>query len=315
MIAELLQRLEFEANPPVLLDIGAAGHLPTVWKEIAPYSICIAFDGDDREFDYIENKRKQFKKLIIVNKIVSVAGADTDFYLTTFPQCSSTLKPDTKKLSNYAFANLFNIEKTVKLPAVRLQTVLAENKIHYIDWFKTDTQGTDLRVIESLEKSFVNNVLIYDLEPGIIDAYEGEDKLYDVLRFFNKNSFIALEASIKGSHRINPDLIKDRLTDEMIKNISQVLPQTPDWCEVCFFNPFRDTHLPMRSYLLGWIFATIKKQHGLAFEIADKGYKKFEDRIFNKMMENSINTIKDGFVKEPVKHSLKQRLINRLRKF
>lgn len=310
MITELLQRPEFETNPPVLLDIGAAGHLPTAWKEIAPYSICIAFDGDEREFDYIENKRKQFKKLIIVNKIVSVEGEETNFYLTTFPQCSSTLKPETQNLSNYAFANLFNIERTVKLPAVRLQTVLAENNIEYIDWFKTDTQGTDLRVIESLDKNFVNNVLIYDLEPGIIDAYQREDKLYDVLKFFNKNNFFAIEANIKGSHRINLDNIKDRLTDEMIKNISRVLPQTPDWCEICFFNSFESTNFPVRSYLLGWIFATVKKQHGLAFEIADKGYKKFNEVVFSNMMENSINTIKSSFVKEPVKLSYKRRLIN-----
>jgi FkbM family methyltransferase len=315
MIAELLQRPEFEDNPPVLLDIGAAGHLPTVWKEIAPYSICIAFDGDDREFDYIENKRKQYRKLIIVNKIVSVSGEDIDFYLTTFPQCSSTLMPDTKNLSNYAFAPFFDVQRTVKLPSVTLQTVLAENSIEYIDWFKTDTQGTDLRVIESLDTKLVNNVLAYDLEPGIIDAYEGEDKLYDVLKFFNKNDFFVLDASIKGSHRINLDSIKNRLTDEMIKNISQVLPQTPDWCEVCFFNSFENPNLPMRSYILGWIFATIKKQHGLAFEIAGKGYKKFNDAIFSNLMENAISTIKNSFVKEPVKLSFKHRVISFLHKF
>ncbi len=310
MITELLQRPEFETNPPVLLDIGAANNLPPLWKEIAPYSICIAFDGDEREFEYIENKRKQFKKLIIVKKIVSLEEEETDFYLTTFPQCSSTLRPDTKTLSNYAFAHLFDIERTVKLSSIRLSTVLAENKIEYIDWFKTDTQGTDLRIIESLDKTFVNNVLVYDLEPGIIDAYDGEDKLYDVLKFFNKNDFFALDASIKGSHRINLERLKDRLTDDMVKNISQALPYTPDWCEICFFNSFESTEFSTRSYFLGWIFATIKKQHGLAFEIADKGYKKFNDIIFSNMMENSIDTIKSSFVKDPVKISFKRRIFN-----
>jgi FkbM family methyltransferase len=315
MITELLQRPEFKTNPPVLLDIGAAGHLPTIWKDIAPYSICIAFDGDDREFDYIENKRKQFKKLIIVNKIVSVEGAETDFYLTTFPQCSSTLKPDIKNLSDYAFAPLFNIERTVKLPSVKLQNVLKENNIEYLDWFKTDTQGTDLRVIQSLDKDFLNKIIIYDLEPGIIDAYEGEDKLYDVLKFFNKNKFIALEANIRGSNRINLDRIKGKLSDEMVRNISKVLPATPDWCEICFFNSFEDKNLPIRSFFLGWIFATIKKQHGLALEIADLGYKKFKDAVFSTMMESSINIIKNSFVKEPEQVSFKHRAINFFRKF
>ena len=101
MIAELLQREEFKNNPPVLLDIGASGSLPEIWKEIAPYCICVAFDGDERDFNYIEEKKKQFRKLIIVNKVVSVSGKEIDFHLTKSPHCSSTLKPDIKNLSNY----------------------------------------------------------------------------------------------------------------------------------------------------------------------------------------------------------------------
>ena len=315
MVAEILNKREFEERPPVLLDIGAANHLPQVWKEIARFSVCIAFDADDRDFSYIENKRKQFKRLHVVNKIVSVSGEVTDFYLTTFPQCSSTLRPDTKNLSNYAFSPLFHVEKMVRLPSVTLKTVLKENGIEYIDWFKTDTQGTDLRVIQSLSDNLIKNVLVYDLEPGIIDAYEGEDKLYDVLKFFNSDDFFLLDASLKGSHRINLESFENRLSAEMIKNISEVLPRTPDWCEVSFFNAFEDSNLPMRSYLLGWVFATIKKQYGLAFEIADKGSKKFNDSIFDRMMESTINTIKNSFQKDEVKPSLKHRAINFFRKF
>lgn len=310
MIAELLQRPEFETRPPVLLDIGASGSLPKLWKEIAPYCICIAFDGDERDFNYIEEIRKQYKKLIIVNKVVSVKGGEIDFYLTRSPYCSSTLKTDSETLSNYAFAGLFEIEKITKLPSVKLSSVLSENKIEYIDWFKTDTQGTDLRIIQSLDKSFVNDVLVYELEPGIIDAYAGEDKLYHVLEFFNQNKFIVLDAKIQGSYRINMDLIKNKLPDDIRNNIPQFLPPTPDWCEVSFFNPFKNESFTIREYLLGWIFSTIKKQYGLALEIAEKGYKKFNNVIFSRMIDNTICTIKNNFEKKPIKPTLKRSLIN-----
>lgn len=314
MIAELLQRAEFKNNPPVLLDIGAAGDLPGTWKEIAPYSICIAFDGDEREFNYIEEKRKQFKKLVVVNKVVSVSGGEIDFYLTRSPQCSSTLKTETENLSNYAFADLFHVEKAIKLPSVLLSSVLAENKILYIDWFKTDTQGTDLRIIQSLEKSVINKVIIYELEPGIIDAYVGEDKLYTALEFFNKNKFIVLDAQIKGSYRINMNLIKNKLPDDIINNIPRFLYSTPDWCEVTFFNPFTSGSFAIREYLLGWIFATLKKQYGLALEIADKGYKKFNDIIFTRMSDNTLSDIKSNFKKQSAKKRFKGKLIGFLKK-
>lgn len=79
MIGEILKRQELQEQPPVLLDIGASGDLPSLWKEISKYSICLAFDGDDREFAYIEERKKLFKELIIVNKIVSSSEGEIDF--------------------------------------------------------------------------------------------------------------------------------------------------------------------------------------------------------------------------------------------
>lgn len=314
MIVELLQREEFVHKPPVLLDIGAAGSLPESWKEIDPYSICVAFDGDERDFEYIEKKRKFYKKLIVVNKVVSIDGGEIDFYLTRSPHCSSTLKTDTATLSNYAFAELFLIDQTIKVQSVKLSAVLTENNIAYVDWFKTDTQGTDLRIIQTLDESIVNTVLVYDLEPGIIDAYEGEDKLFDVLAFFNQKKFFVLDAVIKGSYRVNMSLLKKKLPDHIANNISQFLPSTPDWCEVSFFNSFTTDNLTIREYLLGWIFATTRKQYGLALEIADKGECRFGDLVFNRMTEHTLHAIKDKFDVPPAAlpstPTFKRRLIN-----
>ena len=136
------------------------------WKEIAPYSTCIAFDGDERDFTYIEEKRKQFKNLIIVNKVVSVAGGEIDFYLTRSPHCSSTLKTETENLSNYAFADLFEIEKTIKLPSVSLSSVLKDNKNLFLGVSRCCGPGFSLQVRHrSLHKIFTG------LSASIPNAY------------------------------------------------------------------------------------------------------------------------------------------------
>lgn len=310
MLTEILQRPEFQAQPPILLDIGASFSLPLLWKEIAPYCICVAFDGDERDFNYIQDLSSKYKKLIIVNKVVSSTGGDIDFYLTSSPYCSSTLKTDSATLSNYAFADLFEIKETVKMGSVKLSTILFENKINYIDWFKTDTQGTDLRIIQSLDKSLIDNVILYELEPGIIDAYISEDKLYSVLEFFNCNKFIAIDATIKGSQRINIDLIKNKLPDNIVNEIHKLLPSTPDWCEISFFNSFMVESFTLREYLLGWVFATLKSQYGLALEIAEKGYKRYDDIIFHKMIESTLNDLKIKFEQGRKIPTFKRRLIN-----
>ena len=312
MIENLLKRKEFAEKPPVLLDIGASGSLPHQWNEISAYSVCLAFDGDEREFGYVEEKRKQFKKLVVVNKIVSHTEGTIDFYLTKSPYCSSTLKPDTQNLSKYEFARLFEIDKILKVQSVTLSNVFSRNNIDYIDWYKSDTQGTDLRLVKSLNQELIKKVIVYELEPGIVDAYRNEDKLHSVLQFFDHLKFIAVDANIKGSCRIDMELAGQKLPDNMLKNISRLLPTTPDWCEIGFFNSFNNASFTVREYILGWIFATIKKQHGLALEIANRGYTIFNDNDFNQMMDYTLNEIKRSYkaftiktAKEKIKAKLK----------
>ena len=48
IIQKVLESVYFENKPPVLIDIGASGEINAKWKAIASYSVCIAFDADER---------------------------------------------------------------------------------------------------------------------------------------------------------------------------------------------------------------------------------------------------------------------------
>src|SRR4051795_5281236 len=95
IISEISNTEEIKQRPPVLVDIGASYGINSLWKNIASFSVCLAFDADDREFEYLEEKNSSFKKLIKVNKIVvNKSESETmDFYLTKSPYCSSLLEP------------------------------------------------------------------------------------------------------------------------------------------------------------------------------------------------------------------------------
>lgn len=100
MIEKILKREDFRNQPPVLIDIGASGEIHSKWREIAPYSICVAFDADDREMTFTEKNSSGFKKLVTINRIVTdKPDKEVDFFLTRSPFCSSTLEPDLEKLS------------------------------------------------------------------------------------------------------------------------------------------------------------------------------------------------------------------------
>ena len=92
-----------------------------------------------------------------------------------------------------------------------LRSILAEHGLSHVDWFKTDSQGTDLRLFLSLGEPIVRRVLAASFEPGLIDAYVGEDKLHAVLQKMNGPPFWMHDIEVRGTQRLSRRLWEDRV--------------------------------------------------------------------------------------------------------
>lgn len=270
-------------KPPVLVDIGASGSLPKHWKLLAPYSICLAFDADTRDFIVSESGRGDWKKLYLMNRLVTAKSSDAiNFYLAKSPHCSSTLKPNSKALKPWAFKELFDVDKIIKLPSVGLESALKKNGLNYIDWYKTDSQGTDLRIFDALPKSMIVKIVSAEFEPGIIDAYKGEDKLHQLMAYMDSLPFWVSDMKIKGSQRIDQDDLQN-LNYLQRQYVNSFLKTAPGWCEISYFNKFDDKKMTCREYLLAWVFASIRGEHGFAIHVAKYGAIKFKEPLFEEL--------------------------------
>jgi len=298
LINKILSLKELVDKPPVLIDIGASGQLHKPWKNISKYSICIAFDADERKFNFVREEVGRFKRLLIYNCIVTDTDqSETDFYLTKSPYCSSLLEPDEEALKDWVFSEKFKVEKKVKLNSRALNSVLSDAKIDYVDWFKTDSQGTDLRLFASLPEKIMDKVLAAEFEPGILDSYHGEDKLYRLMEFMSDKNFWMSDIEIRGTQRISLELLKKITQNDIIKKLIQnSLKISPGWAEVKYINCFKEG-FEKRDYLLGWIFATISNQFGFALTVADQGLRQFGDEIFQEMKDHSARQIKLNVIK------------------
>ena len=294
MIKKILNLPLFANEPPVLIDIGASGELHPKWKKIAKYSICIAFDADDRDLQFIQKEQSNFNKLYVYNSIVTNNNVEnTKFYLTKSPYCSSVLKPDKEKLSRYIHSSLFEIENVTELKAVHLQKALDDLRIKKVDWFKTDSQGTDLRLFECLDNEIRRKIIVAELEPGIIDAYEGEDKLYSVLEFMTKNNYWLADIVVKGVPRFSSELWNSEFNGELYKKLlKESLKKSPGWGEMTFFHSFEGEVFRERDYLLAWVFATIEKHYSFAYTIANVGIDKFKNDLFEELKNSSRISMK-----------------------
>jgi len=288
---------ELREAPPVLVDVGAAGGVNPAWRTIARHSIGVGFEPDAREAAPLDGARRLFGQWIFCPGLAVPApppGGRATFHLTRSPQCSSTLKPRAEALGEWAFAGFFDVEEIRSLPAVTLEAALAARGLSRVDWLKCDTQGTDLKLYLSLPKAWRARMLAVEFEPGLIDAYEGEDKLADVLSAMEAEPFWLADLRVGRTPRGRPALLARHLGAGAARWFRRLGPEAPAWANACFL---RDPHagpefLDRRGHLLGWVFATLVGQHGHALAVADAGTSRFGGGLFAEMTASSVRRLR-----------------------
>jgi hypothetical protein len=177
---------------------------------------------------------------------------------------------------------------------VDINTVLAESNLTRIDWFKSDSQGTDLRLFKSVKDCIRDKIMLAEFEPGILDAYEGEDKLHAILSHMDTSKkFWLSELVLKGTTRIEYESLKKIFKSRfMQKVIGRVGKNSPGWGEMTFLNSFKEASIfTKRDVLLGWVFSTLQGQHGFALALAEVGLKNHNDSIFNELKKYSTRKV------------------------
>jgi hypothetical protein len=314
LVDRILTRAEFQNSPPVVVDIGASGGLNPAWRAIRRHSVCIAFDGDDSGLKNVPRASGAYKRLHVYNLLVTAdRPGSADFYFTKSATCSSLLPPNQQQLSEWAFADRFQVLEKREVKTTNLTTILAELGLKGIDWFKSDSQGTDLRLFASLGDPVLSRVLVAEFEPGILDAYQGEDKLWQVLAFMEGRDFWMSDMRIKGSQWLRSDLMKDFAKLE--KQLAPLfLKRSPGWGEIAYLNCFRCADFTARDFLLGWVFAFLLKQYGFALQLAVTARDRFDDPVFDDLQAHAISMIRLSYFRPSAYFDLMQRLAARIRR-
>jgi hypothetical protein len=276
--------------PPVLVDVGAAGGVHPAWRRIARYSIGVGFEPDARETAPLDAAQREFQKWVfcptLVVPVVPPEGRAL-LHLTRSPQCSSTLRPRADALKAWAFAEFFEVIETRSLPAATLLDALRAQGIGRIDWLKCDTQGLDLKIFLSLPAATRARLLAVEFEPGFIDAYEGEDKVADVLAAMAREPFWLAAMDVGHTPRSGPAAM-------VAHWVRRLAPGAPAWANLCYLrDPFAAAEpMDRRGHLLTWVFATLCGQPGHALAIAEAGARQFGGGLFEAMGTASARNLR-----------------------
>lgn len=297
----LLERIfaekEFRDCPPVLVDVGAAGGVHPAWKKIARYSIGVAFEPDARESASLGPAQAMFQRWIFCPGL-AVPSASSDgraqLHLTRSPQCSSTLRPKTGALGEWAFAELFDVMETRSFPATTLAAALRAQGLERVDWLKCDTQGLDLGLYLSLPETWRQKLLAVEFEPGLTDVYDGEDKLAEILAAMAREPFWISGLTVGKTPRGRPGELKARLGTDDVKWVRRLAPGAPAWANIGFLRDLNRASegLDRRAFLLGWVFTHLSGHHGAALGVAEAGTRRFGDPLFAEMAAASVKALR-----------------------
>lgn len=296
MFDQLLSKLEIH---PVLIDIGASLAPPGIWAPIAGHSVYVGFDPDLREMRTMTDQA--YRKTIIVNEAVTCDKGSTDarFYFTASPTCSSTLKPDAASLGEYLFADLFVVEREAGVRATTLDAVLDRLALPGVDWLKTDSQGTDLRLFESLKPDRRARVLALDMEPGLIDAYVGEDLFVDAHRKLLGSGFWLSDLEVQGTVKMRSSTLrrlKSMDPDPDLEKAVGSIKKSPGWVNARYLRTLpwlAQGDFGKRDYALLWVFACLDGQVGFAGDLAVEYEARFgEDDTSRFMLAEALRELR-----------------------
>jgi len=299
LLRRVLERPEFRDDPPVLVDLGASKEFYPKWEPFAEYAVCVAFEPDDRGRAHLE-EGSPYRRLHVRHDVVAAEDSDDrPFYLTKVPGDSSLLEPANEEAAKWGHGDNFQVEDRVTCPTVTVREVLDDLDLDRVDWFKANTQGTDLRLFRSLDPTRRDRVLVAEFQPGIMDAYVDEDKLPAVLAEIDDRELWTARLEVGRGQRIaleDADRWLSRVERSLLSPLSSRSGRSPVSADVTAFSTFPEDRFGRREHLLGWVFATTEGLHGFALSLAADGRERFDDPVFEELLAHSRRRLRSDYL-------------------
>ena len=173
--------MEYNLN---IIDIGT--NLGIDFKNYPLKSNIYSFEPNPICYNYLKENFKNYSNLKLFNSAVGDLKGIYQFNLTKDTYSSSLLELNEKYKNN----NVLSFSETIMIDVINLNDIIEEENINQIDFYKSDTQGYDLKILKSLGEN------IRLIKKGRIEVvnknnqiYKGQDNYLDevalYLQFYN----------------------------------------------------------------------------------------------------------------------------------
>jgi hypothetical protein len=180
---------------------------------------------------------------------------------------------------------------------VTLAGALSAHGLQRVDWLKCDTQGLDLSLFLSLPEEWRRRVLAVEFEPGLIDAYDGEDKFWRTLQMMEGEPYWICDLQVGQAARGERQLLTEVLGAGMGRWLPRLVPTAPAYVNVRYLRQV-DGGLSRRELLLSWVFADLLGQHAHALRVARDGLGRSGGGVFEAMHRRSTRRLQFAMLRK-----------------
>jgi hypothetical protein len=139
----------------------------------------------------------------------------------------------------------------------------------------------------SLGDQVRQTVLALDIEPGLIDAYQGEDLFMDAHRALVREGFWLSNLNIGGAARIRSSTLSELIPNPALRRMfaHRRMKPSPAWAEARYLRDLNAT-TDRQGHALLWTFAMLDRQAGFALDVALEYEKRFGRDALSEVMTN-----------------------------
>ncbi|WP_061255853.1 FkbM family methyltransferase [Leptospira interrogans] len=173
-------------NPLVIADVGASGGLHPRWEEFTSSYKGILFEPDPREYEQLI--KKVDNRIVIIDTALSDSKKEILFHLCKKQQVSSVFKPNTRFLDMFPDAGRHDVERTIQIQSDRMDSLLKEKGIQYVDFLKIDTQGFELAILKGAS-GYIGDIIGLQIEVEFVEMYLEQPLFSQVDEYVRKQGF------------------------------------------------------------------------------------------------------------------------------
>ena len=266
---------------PVLMEVGASGRPLELWDAIAPWSTYLGIGAAAPSADGRDLLR--YANVKVCQAMVSPDGETgrSTFYETEDPIYSSLRRADSEVIASYCSLHHVRVIKSSQTETISLSALLDSVAISRVDWFKTNLNGIDWRLYETLSGRVRNSVLAIDTVLDFLPLYIGQDNTLVHHQEFLRQGFWPSGMLTCGGVRMHIESAQElerRGVADPIALVTTSHKISPGWAFVRYFRTVQHMeaeNCSPRDYIVLWCFALLDRQFGFCADLAMSYQKRF----------------------------------------